>query len=75
MLRYRRPSAIQRQAIPIGLQRRDLIGIAETGSGKMAAFGILLLHCIFSLPVEIHDAVAEAGPSAAGNVHGGNIKF
>jgi ATP-dependent RNA helicase DDX23/PRP28 len=29
---YDKPSAIQRQAIPIGLQTRDLIGIAETGS-------------------------------------------
>ncbi|SPO28125.1 probable U5 snRNP 100 kD protein [Ustilago trichophora] len=29
---YKEPSPIQRQAIPIGLQNRDLIGIAETGS-------------------------------------------
>jgi ATP-dependent RNA helicase DDX23/PRP28 len=28
---YKEPSAIQRQAIPIGLQNRDIIGIAETG--------------------------------------------
>ena len=28
---YKDPSPIQRQAIPIGLQNRDLIGIAETG--------------------------------------------
>lgn len=28
---YTEPSPIQRQAIPIGLQNRDLIGIAETG--------------------------------------------
>ena len=30
-LGYKEPSPIQRQAIPIGLQFRDLIGIAETG--------------------------------------------
>jgi ATP-dependent RNA helicase DDX23/PRP28 len=29
---YKEPSPIQRQAIPIGLQNRDIIGIAETGS-------------------------------------------
>lgn len=63
-LKYKKPSPIQRQAIPIGLQRRDLIGIAETGSGKTAAFGIPLLHYILSLPREIHDTVAEAGPLA-----------
>lgn len=28
---YKEPSPIQRQAIPIGLQNRDIIGIAETG--------------------------------------------
>jgi superfamily II DNA/RNA helicase len=28
---YKEPSPIQRQAIPIGLQTRDVIGIAETG--------------------------------------------
>ncbi len=33
-LKYKEPSPIQRQAIPIGMQRRDLIGIAETGSGE-----------------------------------------
>ena len=30
-INYKEPTAIQRQAIPIGLQNRDLIGIAETG--------------------------------------------
>jgi ATP-dependent RNA helicase DDX23/PRP28 len=29
---YKEPSAIQRQGIPIGLQNRDVIGIAETGA-------------------------------------------
>ena len=31
VMKFREPTPIQRQAIPIGLQRRDLIGIAETG--------------------------------------------
>jgi ATP-dependent RNA helicase DDX23/PRP28 len=29
---YKDPTPIQRQAIPIGLQNRDIIGIAETGT-------------------------------------------
>jgi ATP-dependent RNA helicase DDX23/PRP28 len=63
-LQYKEPSPIQRQAIPIGMERRDLIGIAETGSGKTAAFGIPLLHHILSFPPQILDTVAEEGPLA-----------
>ncbi|KAI8357117.1 P-loop containing nucleoside triphosphate hydrolase protein [Mortierella sp. GBAus27b] len=35
---YSEPSGIQRQAIPVALSGRDIIGIAKTGSGKTAAF-------------------------------------
>lgn len=59
VLKYKEPSPIQRQAIPLGLQRRDLIAIAETGSGKTAAFGIPLCHYILHLPKETLHSVAE----------------
>ncbi|USP75358.1 uncharacterized protein yc1106_02632 [Curvularia clavata] len=47
---YIEPSPIQRAAIPIALQCRDLIGVARTGSGKTAAFVLPLLAYIMELP-------------------------
>lgn len=35
---YTEPSTIQKQALPVALAGRDIIGIAKTGSGKTAAF-------------------------------------
>ncbi len=41
---YTQPTPIQEQAIPIVLQQRDLLGCAQTGTGKTAAFAIPLLQ-------------------------------
>ena len=60
---YKDPSPIQRQAIPIGLQNRDLIGIAETGSGKTASFLIPLLAYILKLP-KLDEHTKALGPQA-----------
>jgi ATP-dependent RNA helicase RhlE len=41
---YETPTAIQAQAIPLILEGRDLLGGAQTGTGKTAAFTLPLLH-------------------------------
>src|SRR6185295_12317154 len=41
---YENPTPIQAQAIPLLLKNRDLLGIAQTGTGKTAAFGLPLLQ-------------------------------
>jgi ATP-dependent RNA helicase RhlE len=41
---YTDPTPIQQQAIPVVLQKRDLLGCAQTGTGKTAAFAIPILQ-------------------------------
>lgn len=58
---YKEPTPIQRAAIPVALGLRDVIGVAETGSGKTASFVIPLLSYILELPV-LNEITKTDGP-------------
>jgi ATP-dependent RNA helicase RhlE len=47
---YATATPIQLQTIPIVMSRRDVIGIAQTGTGKTAAFALPLLHSLAADP-------------------------
>lgn len=43
-LQFTQPTPIQAKSIPVMLERKDMIGVAQTGTGKTLAFGIPLLQ-------------------------------
>ena len=55
---YIEPTPIQVQVIPAALSKRDVLGIAQTGTGKTAAFGLPLLQ-------RLADKCIPAGPNGA----------
>ena len=47
---YKHPTPIQAQAVPLALKGRDLIGLAQTGTGKTAAFTIPIIERLLGGP-------------------------
>lgn len=70
-MKFTTPTPIQHQAIPVALEGKDIMGIAQTGTGKTLAFGIptvqrlaaqggqaLVLVPTRELATQVHDALA-----------------
>ena len=47
---FTKPTPIQQQAIPFALKGRDVLGLAQTGTGKTAAFALPILHHLATTP-------------------------
>ena len=45
-LHFKTPTPIQTKAIPVAIQGKDLVGIAQTGTGKTLAFGVPMIQCL-----------------------------
>jgi ATP-dependent RNA helicase RhlE len=54
---YTKPTPIQEQSIPVLLERKDLLGCAQTGTGKTAAFAIPILQLLHQ------DELYKKGPA------------
>jgi len=67
-LGYTEPTPIQRDAIPLALQGRDVVGCAQTGTGKTAAFVLPTLQRISAKPGHIRALVVTPTRELAGQI-------
>ncbi|KAJ7296859.1 hypothetical protein O6H91_Y080500 [Diphasiastrum complanatum] len=56
-LGWKAPTSIQVETIPLALEGRDLIGLAQTGSGKTAAFGLPILQALLEKPQPLYACI------------------
>lgn len=75
--KFVKPTPIQHQVIPIALSGKDVVGIAQTGTGKTLAFGIPMLQRLLSstksqglvllptreLAIQVEEVIAKLGSS------------
>jgi ATP-dependent RNA helicase RhlE len=67
---YTKPTPIQEQAIPVVLQKRDILGLAQTGTGKTAAFILPILQRLsFSSARQIRALIIVPTRELAEQIH------
>ncbi|QBY01876.1 DEAD/DEAH box helicase [Rhodophyticola sp. CCM32] len=57
---FKEPTPIQNQAIPLALDGHDIMGLAQTGTGKTLAFGLPLIEHLLALPGKPDPKTAKA---------------
>jgi ATP-dependent RNA helicase RhlE len=72
-LQYKEPTPIQEKSIPAGIEGKDLMGLAQTGTGKTLAFGIPMIQAALSgkqglvilptreLALQVQEVIAKIG--------------
>ena len=68
-LKWLTPTTIQREAIPVALKGQDVIGLAETGSGKTGAFALPILHRLLEKPRRLYGVVLAPTRELALQIH------
>ena len=71
---YETPTPIQAQAIPPALRGQDVLGIAQTGTGKTAGFTLPMITLLGQGRARAHAALSCAGPhTRIGRPSGGKL--
>ncbi|XP_014215954.1 probable ATP-dependent RNA helicase DDX47 [Copidosoma floridanum] len=66
---WKAPTKIQSEAIPLALKGKDIIGLAETGSGKTAAFALPILHALLKNPQKFFALILTPTRELAMQIH------
>ena len=66
---WKNPTEIQTEAIPHALKGRDIIGLAETGSGKTGAFAIPIIQALLESPQRLFAVVLAPTRELAFQIH------